>query len=655
MKNEVEDAYAQVIKTVVIEDNFWSNFKKVVAEEVIPYQWKALNDQLLGTEPSHAIENFRIAAGESNGTYYGTVFQDSDVAKWLETVAYSLADHPNSELERKADEVISLLGRAQGEDGYLNTYYTLKEPQHRWTNLRDNHELYCAGHLIEAGVAYFETTNKRKLLDIVCKFANLIDSVFGPEPNKIQGYPGHEEIELALIRLFDVTRQQRYLQLAQYFINQRGKNPFYFDDEKERRAKLDTIPSWNDEHVNFGLGYEYQQAHQPVREQKSAVGHAVRAVYLYTAMADLAAKMNDQSLIETCEVLWDDVTKHKMYITAGIGSNVNGESFTSNHDLPNDTMYCETCASVGLVFWANRMLRVDTNSKYADVLERAIYNGTISGMDLDGKKFFYVNPLEVNKYQSKRADQEHVKSRRQTWFSCACCPPNLARMIASIQQNIYTQQNDTIHTHLYIAGEMTTTVAGQVVTLNQEHHYPWNGQIAVDVKLEQTEVFTLSFRIPGWCSEAVVRVNGKAVDVAAYIRKGYIYIEREWRLGDRITLDFAMPVERVSSHPLVSMNVGKVALQRGPIVYCLEETDNGENLAAITLSSKVEFTAAYEKELLGGVVTLNGTAQRIDPKQWQDQLYITGELSLVTCKVKAIPYYAWSNRQKGEMIVWINR
>ena len=323
------------VKQVVVEDRFWKKYKMIVATKVIPYQWKALNNELPDTEPSNAIENFRIAANESSGKYYGMVFQDSDVAKWLETVAYSLRDFPNSNLEEKADEVIALLGRAQAEDGYLNTYYLLKEPNNRWTNLRDNHELYCAGHFIEAAVAYFETTGKSEFLNIVEKYVDLIDSVFGTEEGKINGYPGHEEIELALVRLYDVTANQKYLRLAQFFIEQRGQLPNYFTKEAEKRASIDTAPTWNDEeNVNFGLGHEYQQAHLPVRQQKEAMGHAVRAMYLYVAMADIAAKSGDMSLKETCEFLWDDVINSKMYITAGIGSAVNGEAFTSKYDLP---------------------------------------------------------------------------------------------------------------------------------------------------------------------------------------------------------------------------------------------------------------------------------------------------------------------------------
>src|SRR5690606_21768919 len=303
--------------SVKISDKFWRHYQEVVREQVIPYQWEALNDRLPNTAPSHAIENFRIAAGEAEGEFYGMVFQDSDVAKWLEAVAFSIETKQNPELEKTADEVIDLLGRAQGEDGYLNTYYTVKEPEKRWTNVRDNHELYCAGHLIEAAVAYYRATGKDKFLNIMIKYADYIDTVFGPEEDKIKGYPGHQEIELALVKLYDVTGNKKYLNLSKFFIDERGKQPHYFDIEKEKRN--DTNPFW------FNNNYAYHQAHKPVREQKEAVGHAVRAVYMYTAMADLAAKTNDPELKKVCETLWENVTRKQMYITGGIGSMVFGE------------------------------------------------------------------------------------------------------------------------------------------------------------------------------------------------------------------------------------------------------------------------------------------------------------------------------------------
>ncbi|GIP26798.1 hypothetical protein J23TS9_19280 [Paenibacillus sp. J23TS9] len=639
------------VKHTIVEDHFWKKYKDIVAEEVIPYQWKALNDELPYTEPSHAIENFRIAAGESSGGYYGTVFQDSDVAKWLETVSYSLRDHPDPLLEKQADELIALIGRAQAEDGYLNTYYLLQEPDNRWTNLRDNHELYCAGHFIEAAVAYYETTGKSELLDIVEKYAALIDSVFGPEEEKLKGYPGHEEIELALAKLYEVTGKEPYLKLARYFIDQRGQHPVYFVEENENRKQRVSAPTWNDEnHVNFGLGFEYQQAHQPVREQTEAVGHAVRAMYLYTAMADLAAKTGDPELQKTCELLWNDVTEHKMYITAGIGSAVNGEAFTCNHDLPNDSMYCETCATVGLAFWASRMLRLEPDRQYADVLERALYNGTLSGMDLDGKRFFYVNPLEVNPYQKARKDQEHVKTERQKWFFCACCPPNLARMIASVEDHVYSQTEDTLFAHLYIAGKMKTSLSGTEIEISQAHQYPWDGSIEFGIHTKDAVKFNLALRIPGWCKNARVKINGEEASLE-HLEKGYLYIHRTWNDDDIVSIELPMPVERLRSNPLVSMNQGQIALQRGPIVYCVEEADNGANLAALRLPQDSDMKADYDEHLLNGIVKITTEGYRVQPVA---ALYTTDAPKLSPQTITAIPYYAWCNREKGEMRVWLH-
>ncbi|MFB5760199.1 glycoside hydrolase family 127 protein [Paenibacillus medicaginis] len=641
---------AKPVKGVIVEDSFWKKYKQVVAEEVIPYQWKALNDELPDAEPSHAIENFKIAAGESSGEYYGTVFQDSDIAKWLETVAFSLRDHPNPALEAQADEVIELLGRAQAEDGYLNTYYLLKEPDNRWTNLRDNHELYCAGHFIEAAVAYYETTGKTKLLHIMEKYVSLIQQTFGTEDGKLKGYPGHEEIELALIKLYGVTGKAQYLKLAQYFIEQRGQQPIYFVEEQEKRRHIQTAPTWNDDsHINFGLGFEYQQAHRPVREQTEAVGHAVRAMYLYIAMADLAAATGDASLLKSCEALWEDVTNHKMYITGGVGSAVNGEAFTFSYDLPNDSMYCETCASVGLVFWANRMLRLTPDRKYADVLERALYNGTISGMDLDGKRFFYVNPLEVNPFQASRKDQGHVKTERQKWFFCACCPPNLARMIASVEDHVYTQTEDTLYTHLYIAGKADLVLSGQEVEITQVHRYPWDADLSFSVHTTMTASFNWAFRIPGWCKQAEVKVNGEAVSLD-HLDKGYVVLQRTWEDGDVVTLHLAMSVERMRSHPLVSMNQQQVALQRGPVVYCLEEVDNGPNLAGLRLPKCSLIREEFDAGLLGGVAKLIAGGYRVKSPA---ALYSSESQEWIPQTITAIPYYAWCNRTKGEMRVWI--
>jgi len=375
---------------VRIEDPLWSRVEHLVREVVIPYQYEALHDRIPNVEPSYAIRNFRIAAGLEEGEFGGMVFQDSDVAKWLEAVGYSLMAHPDPELEWRADEVIDLVAMAQHPDGYLNTYFTVKEPGKRWTNLLDCHELYCAGHMIEAAVAYYLATGKRKLLEVVCKFVDHIDTVFGDGEGKLPGYDGHQEIELALVKLYGVTGDEKHLRLAKYFIDKRGTEPHFFLQEWERRGG---ISHWGK--VKRPVNLEYHQAHKPVRDQDVAVGHAVRAVYMYTAMADLARLTRDESLLAACDKLWNNIVTRQMYITGGIGSTHHGEAFTFDYDLPNDTVYAETCASIGLIFFASRMLQLRARGEYADVMERALYNTVLAGMAQDGRHYFYVNPLEV--------------------------------------------------------------------------------------------------------------------------------------------------------------------------------------------------------------------------------------------------------------------
>lgn len=638
------------LNNVKVDDAFWGRYMELVRREAIPYQWEILNDRVPGAEPSHAIENFRIAAGLSEGEFYGFVFQDSDVAKWLEAVAYSLSHHPDGKLEEIADGVIELVGKAQQPDGYLNTYFTIKEPGKRWTNERDKHELYCAGHMIEAAVAYYNATGKRKLLDIVCAFADHIDQVFGPGEGKKKGYPGHQGIELALVKLYKTTGNERYLKLSKFFIDERGKQPFFFDIEAKERGEEGDKGFFGD------YSYPYRQSHLPVREQKTAVGHAVRAVYMYSGMADVAAETEDQSLVEACRTLWENVTKRQMYVTGGLGSQGYGEDFTFDYDLPNDTCYTETCASVGLVFWARSMQKVGMDGNYADVMEQALYNGVLSGMSLDGKKYFYVNPLEVwPESCKKRYDKKDVATTRQGWFSCACCPPNLARLIASIGGYIYSVDKDTVYTHLYLGNNAEIEVGGQTASISQETGYPWDGKVRIKVDPAHDSEFTMAVRIPGWCRNAGIRVNGREVDISNSMDKGYARLTRLWGKGSVIEIDMPMPVRRVQANPELRENAGKVAIQRGPVVYCLEETDNSGRLSDLVLAENPEFTAGYDGQVLGGVVVIRGRAYRSSDRQWNGELYGELDFDKVPVEIKAVPYYAWNNRGEGEMTVWIRQ
>ncbi|QGQ95917.1 glycoside hydrolase family 127 protein [Paenibacillus psychroresistens] len=639
------------LKQVSINNHFWSHYTKLVREVVIPYQWEALNDRISDAEPSYAIQNFRIAAGLAQGEFGGMVFQDSDIAKWLEAVGYSLALTPDPHLEQLADEVIDIIALAQQPDGYLNTYFTLKEPGKRWTNLFDCHELYCAGHMIEAAVAYYQATGKRKLLDVMCRYADLIDSVFGLEAGKIKAYDGHQEIELALIKLYHVTGAAKYLNLSKYFIDERGVAPSYLLQEFEKRGR---ITHWQPGIVVSTPNLIYTQSHLPVREQKDAVGHAVRAVYMYSAMADLAILTEDQELKESCLRLWKSMVHKQMYITGGIGTTHHGEAFTFDYDLPNDTIYAETCASIGLIFFAQRMLQLEVKSEYADVMERALYNNVIGSMSLDGKHYFYVNPLEVWPQASEsNPSRHHVKAVRQKWFGCSCCPPNVARLIASLAEYIYSSNEDTIYTHLYIGGEATIELKNNQIQLQQESNYPWDGSIKFIVSPQNSQNFTLAFRIPGWSDRIKLHVNGELIENLKIVN-GYVLINRIWNDGDTVLLDLPMTVQLIQANPSVRSNAGKAAIQRGPLVYCLEEIDNGQQLASISLATNSKLTAAFDANLLGGIVVIEADASVEAAEDWSEELYRPLKKNVAPLRIKAIPYYLWGNRaEPGEMSVWI--
>ena len=637
------------IKNIKIKDDFWSKYVDLAMDVVIPYQWEALNDRIADAPPSYAIHNLKIAAGQMQGEFSGLVFQDSDLAKWLEAVGYSLAVRPDAELETIADEVIDLLEKAQQPDGYLNTYYIVKEPGNRWTNLWECHELYCAGHMIEAAVSYYQATKKRKFLDIMCRFADHIDTVFGPEMEKLKGYPGHQEIELALVKLYRVTGEEKYLRLAKFFIDERGKSPYYFDVEYDKRGGR---THWDNNHPSHSR--EYNQYHLPVRQQDKAVGHAVRAVYMYSGMADVAAETGDEELLEACRKIWDNIVTKRMYITGGIGSTRHGEAFSFDYDLPNDTVYQETCASIGLIFFAHRMLGLEKKGCYADVMERALYNTVLSGIAMDGKSFFYVNPLEVwPEACEKNPGKHHIKPIRQKWYGCACCPPNIARLLSSLGQYVYGVDKHTVYTHLYIGGEAKVDIAGETVTLVQETNYPWNGNITIQVKDVSEKDFVLALRMPSWCNQANLRINGEECSIDDRLQNGYIYISRIWNEGDAVELQLKMIPSLIQSNPLVRANAGKAAIQWGPLVYCLEEVDNGNNLSAIDIPSDIQLDAVYDNDLLGGIIIIKGQANRINETSWKKgELYRPLQPDEKSINIKAVPYCMWGNREPGEMQVW---
>lgn len=637
-----------------ISDPFLSKYQQLVRDVVIPYQWDALNDRIAEAEPSHAIKNFRIAAGLQQGEFYGMVFQDSDVAKWLEAVAWSLCQKPDAGLEKTADEVIELVAAAQCDDGYLNTYFTVKAPLDRWTNLAECHELYCAGHMIEAGVAFFQATNKRRLLDVVCKLADHIDTVFGPGQNQLHGYPGHPEIELALMRLYDVTQEPRYQALVKYFVEQRGTQPHFYDIEYEKRGKTSY---WN----TYGPAWmvkdkPYSQAHQPIAEQQTATGHAVRFVYLMTGVAHLARLNRDEGKRQDCLRLWNNMTQRQLYITGGIGSQSSGEAFSSDYDLPNDSVYAESCASIGLMMFARRMLEMEADSQYADVMERALYNTVLGGMALDGKHFFYVNPLEVHpKTLPFNHIYDHVKPVRQRWFGCACCPPNIARVLTSLGHYIYTPREDALYVNLYVGNSVEVTVGEDTLRLRISGNFPWQEKITLAIDSLIPVQHTLALRLPDWCDAPQISING--IEVKKDIRKGYLHIKRTWQEGDIIELTLPMPVRRVYGNPLVRHVAGKVALQRGPLVYCLEQADNGEDLHNLWLPENATFNAFEGKGPFAHKILIQAEGIRQSAEKPEQQSlwhYDRSPSSAQSQTLTFIPWFSWANRGEGEMRIWVN-
>ncbi|NRP75822.1 Non-reducing end beta-L-arabinofuranosidase [Ensifer psoraleae] len=558
------------------------------------------------------------------------MFWDSDFGKSIETIAYSLYRRPNLELEARADRIIDLYEKLQQPDGYLNSWFQRVQPGKRWTNLRDTHELYCAGHLIEGAVAYYQATGKRKFLDIMCRYADYLAILFGRGPEQIRGYCGHEEIELALVKLARVTEERKYLDLAKYFIDERGQQPHFFDLEAQRTDRDPAV-------------YEYNQSHQPVREQKKVVGHAVRAMYLYSGMADIATEFNDDSLTAALETLWDDLTTKQIYVTGGVGPAASNEGFTDHYDLPNDTAYAETCASVGLVFWASRMLGRGPNRRYADIMEQALYNGALPGLSIDGRTFFYDNPLEST-----------GKHHRWNWHPCPCCPPNIARLVASIGSYMYAVAEDEIAVHLYGESVARLKLAnGAEFELRQETNYPWEGAIAFTTRLARSARFSLSLRVPEWAEDATLSVNGTMVDLSAVVSDGYARIEREWADGDRVDLELPLELRPQYANPKIRQDAGRVALMRGPIVYCVEETDNGEDLNAIVLPRELPGAEAVVLEDLKDAVAIDLAVEREDAANWGKALYRQAPAERRPAKARFVPYHLWDNRAPGEMLVWM--
>lgn len=626
---------------LTLTDSFIGKYSRLIKDSVIPYQERALKDEIEGADKSHCIENFRIAAkvlkeGKSpEDEFYGMVFQDSDVAKWLEGCAYSLSLYPDEELERRTDEIIDLIASAQHPDGYLNTYFTVKEPGRRWTNLQDAHELYCAGHMIEAAVAYAECTGKTKLLNVMIGMADNIYENF--ITNKAEGYPGHPEIELALMRLYNYTNNEKYLELARHFIDVRGVDSDYFMKEARNRGwKL-----WDGD----GSNKVYAQNFAPVREQDEARGHAVRAVYLYTGMAMVAAQTDDSTLLDACNKLWRNIVDKKMYVTGAIGSVYEGESFSTNYHLPNDSAYAETCAAIGLIFFAKAMLNINKNSEYADVMEKALYNGVLSGMELDGTKFYYVNPLEaVPGISGCTPSHYHTLPQRPKWFTCACCPPNVARLLSSIGDYAYSYENSTLFAHLFIGADVETE-HGKIICKTS---YPYGNTAEYTFAPDNSEMnITLAVRLPAWSENTKLVLNGKPCD--CIVKNGYAYISGSFTSEDKLEVIFDMKARRVFANSAVNADNGKVAFTRGPLVYCAEGVDNADDVLSLIALQNGGISEEKSDEL-GGVIKLAVDGIRV---KTAPSLYSFERPTEEKAEIKLIPYYAWANRGLTQMRVWI--
>lgn len=629
---------------IQINDSFWSKHVDLVRKAIIPYQWEAMNDLIPDAEPSHCLENFAIAAGRKSGEFYGAVFQDTDIAKWLEAVGFSLAAYEDQELEKTADEVIDLIAEAQQEDGYLDTYFIIKEPDRKWKNLCEGHELYTAGHMMEAAVAYYQGTGKRKFLDVVQKLADLLCKTFGVEEGKVHGYPGHQEVEVGLIKLYRVTGKKKYLDLAKYFIDARGAGENYFLQEMRTPGHRQIFPEL--------AGYQpaYSQSDRPVREQEAAEGHAVRAVYMYSAMADLAYEYQDQELMDACVRLWNNMVKKQMYITGGIGASGILERFTTDYDLPNDCNYAESCASIGLAMFGIRMANITRDASYIDTVERALYNTVLAGIALDGRSFFYVNPLEVWPDNCMaRTSKEHVKPIRQKWFGVACCPPNIARTLASMGQYIYSAGEGELYVNLFISNQAQIDLGKEKVQISMETKFPFENEIRITVKGTPAEGMKFAVRIPEYArSYQIVSADG-AVEYKE--EKGYAAVLL--REDANIRVSFDAPARFLRANPNVRADCGKVAVVKGPLVYCLEEIDNGKNLSELYVDTKQQITET-ESALFGGITELHFQGKRMEEAAWNNgELYGEYPVSLSDVTLKAVPYAYWNNRGVGEMSVWV--
>lgn len=619
--------------SVQVTAGFWAARQESNREVSLRHGYEML-------EKAGNFHNLRLAAGKASGPYRGMHFADENVYKWLEAMAWEMGNAPDDGLRQLADEIIDLIAAAQQPDGYLNSYYQVVEPHRKWTDLDFGHELYCAGHLFQAAIAFRRALDDDRLLHVANRLADHIASVFGP--GKREGACGHPEVEMALVELYRTTGNEAYLKLAQFFIDQRGK----------RRMR--------------GLGAngpEYHQDHVPVREAKEVAGHAVRQMYLVTGVTDLYMETGEPALLHAVERLWRDMTATKMYVTGGIGSRFDGEAFGEAYELPPDQCYCETCAAIGSLMWNWRLLLLSGEGRYADLIERALYNGILSSPSLDGRHYFYVNPLMLRNGRyvrlSSNVPQGETLAGRPEWHSVACCPPNVMRLLSSLGHYFVTANDAGLQIHLYGTLNITTQLPdGQPVSLFVETNYPWEGHIHIVMREAGSSPWQLSLRLPEWCQSFNLILNNHHMEYPV-LENGYIKLTRRWKPEDVIELNLAMPPFLLAPNPRVDAIRGCVAIQRGPIVYCLEGCDQGapDNLLDLQIDVRQPLVTHWCENLLGGVVAIEAGGYLLDPQPWQNALYRPYEgiphTSRRKLRLKAIPYYAWGNRGIGSMRVWI--
>ncbi|MDB5011222.1 MAG: glycoside hydrolase family protein [Mucilaginibacter sp.] len=623
--------------TVKLNDHFWLPRIETNRTVTIPASFARC-------ENTGRVKNFEMAAARKGSFCTKFPFDDTDIYKTIEGASYSLAVHPDPKLDAYVDSLIKVVGKAQEPDGYLYTARTI-DPLHphpwsgmeRWTRENDNsHELYNSGHMFEAASAHFLSTGKRNFLNIALKNADLLVSTFGPGKKHVA--PGHEIVEMGLVRLYRITGKKDYLDLAKFFIDERGR----------REYNKNSTDEWKN-----GM---YWQDNEPVVDQDEAEGHAVRAMYLYSGMADVAALTGDKQYIEAIDKIWNNMVSKKIYVQGGIGAVPSGERFGANYELPNSTAYNETCAAIGEVFWNQRMFLLHGDSKYIDLMEKVLYNGLISGVGLDGKSFFYTNAMQVvNGFSGKS-----LEVSRSGWFECSCCPTNMVRFLPSLPGYIYALKNNNIYVNLFIAGKADIKVNNQLVKISQVNNYPWNGLLNFNVEPESPSNFSLLIRIPGWsrskaipsdlydfenktASKIEIKLNGHLVSYK--LENGYAVIKREWKKGDQLQMNLPMDVKKVIANPALKEDNNKVALQRGPIIYSAEWVDNHGNISNMLMPDNAIFKPQYESNLLNGVTVLKGEVMSKDS--------LSHKLSKTS--LTAIPYYSWANRGKGEMLVWFPR